>query len=172
MHQIAERAVDMEDKLYTINQVAEILDLHHKPIRNFISQGKLKAGKVGKQWRVSEADLNELLKSDEGGAKEEEDIAFSAPALPPKAGKKKVSVSTVVDLEQVGKEQYERISNTLIAIMNVRDPMMENSSINMKYNEKEKKFKILLWGKIGFMEEMLSVISILSDTEEKGEQKR
>lgn len=154
----------MEDKLYTINQVAEILDLHHKTVRNFISQGKLKAGKVGKQWRVSEADLNEFLNSD--------GVAFSAPAPLLKNGKKKVSVSTVVDLDQVSKEQYQRISNTLIAIMNVRDPMMENSSINMKYNEKEERFKILLWGKIGFMEEMLSVISILSDAEEKGEQKR
>ena len=47
----------MENKFYTIDQVAEVLDIHHKTVRKFIKEGKLKANKVGKQWRISQIDL-------------------------------------------------------------------------------------------------------------------
>ncbi|WP_139348668.1 hypothetical protein [Clostridium sp. Marseille-P2415] len=67
-------------------------------------------------------------------------------------------------MEQIHKDQYMRISNTLIAIMNGKDPSMQNSTINMKYYEKDGKLKILLWGELDFMEEMLGTISMLDDT--------
>jgi len=48
--------------------------------------------------------------------------------------------------------------------MNGKDPEMQNSTLNMKYHEKDNKLKILLWGELKFMEEMLSVISLLVDS--------
>ena len=48
----------MEEKFYTIDQIAEILGMHHKTIRKFITEGKLRANKVGKQWRISGHDLS------------------------------------------------------------------------------------------------------------------
>ena len=42
----------MENKFYTIDQVAEVLDIHHKTVRKFIKEGRLKANKIGKQWRI------------------------------------------------------------------------------------------------------------------------
>jgi len=67
----------MEDKFYTINQVAEILDMHHKTIRNFISDGKLRASKVGKQWRVSDDDLNSFMKNSKDQREGEQFVEFS-----------------------------------------------------------------------------------------------
>ncbi|HEX9024993.1 MAG TPA: hydroxyacid dehydrogenase, partial [Clostridium sp.] len=61
--------------------------------------------------------------------------------------------------------QYMRISNTLIAVMNSKDPSLGSSTINMKYNEKEDRLKIMLWGKMKFTEEMLSTVSILTETD-------
>jgi hypothetical protein len=75
----------------------------------------------------------------------------------------KVNVSTVVDINDVDKEEYFRISNTLIAIMNCKDPNMGKSTINMKYDEKENRLRVLLWGNISFIEEMLNSISMLVD---------
>jgi hypothetical protein len=75
----------------------------------------------------------------------------------------KVNVSTVVDINDVDKEEYFRISNTLIAIMNCKDPKMGKSTINMKYDEKENRLRVLLWGNISFIEEMLNSISMLVD---------
>ena len=71
----------MEGKFYTVNQVAEILGMHHKTIRKFITQGKLGANKLGKQWRISEEDLNSFMKQDvntsDEDIKEDEEIEFS-----------------------------------------------------------------------------------------------
>lgn len=38
----------MEEKFYTIDQIAEILGMHNKTIRKFITEGKLRANKIGK----------------------------------------------------------------------------------------------------------------------------
>lgn len=153
----------MEDKFYTINQVAEILDMHHKTIRKFISNGKLRASKVGKQWRVSDENLNSFMKNDKDQREGEQIVEFSTNGTFSNIIKRKVNVSTVLDIEQVDKEQYMMISNTLIAIMNSKDPEMQNSTLNIKYYEVDSKLKVLLWGEIKFMEEMLSVISLLVD---------
>ncbi|HCL02422.1 MAG TPA: hydroxyacid dehydrogenase [Lachnoclostridium phytofermentans] len=154
----------MEDKFYTINQVAEILDMHHKTIRNFISDGKLRASKVGKQWRVSDDDLNSFMKNSKDQREGEQFVEFSTNETLLNMVKRKINVSTVLDIEQIDKEQYMMISNTLIAVMNGKDPEMQNSTLNMKYHEKDNKLKILLWGELKFMEEMLSVISLLVDS--------
>ncbi|ABX42160.1 helix-turn-helix domain-containing protein [Lachnoclostridium phytofermentans] len=153
----------MEDKFYTINQVAEILDMHHKTIRNFISNGKLRASKVGKQWRVSDDDLNSFMKNSKDQREGEQVIEFSSNETFSKTVKRKINVSTVLDIEEIDKGQYMRISNTLLAVMNSKDPEMQNSTLNVKYYEKDNKLKVLLWGEVKFMEEMLSVISLLVD---------
>lgn len=152
----------MEDKFYTINQVAEILDMHHKTIRNFITDGKLRASKVGKQWRISDDDLSSFMEKNKDQT--EQIVEFTTNEAPSNLVKGRINVSTVIDIEQIDKEQYMRISNTLIAIMNSKDPEMQNSTINMKYYEKDNKLKVLLWGEVKFIEEMLSAISLLVDT--------
>ena len=48
----------MVNQFYTIDKIAEILGMHHKTIRKFITEGKLAASKVGKQWRISGHDLS------------------------------------------------------------------------------------------------------------------
>ncbi len=51
----------MEEKLFSIEEVAKKLNLHHKTIRRYITNGGLKANRVGKQWRISQEDLNLFL---------------------------------------------------------------------------------------------------------------
>lgn len=41
----------------TIHEVAVRLDLHYQTVINFIRSGKLKAIKVGGQWRVTSEEL-------------------------------------------------------------------------------------------------------------------
>lgn len=160
----------MEEKFYTINEVAELLDMHHKTIRKFITEGSLKANKVGKQWRISEQDLNSFMKvNKDKNVDEEQKIEFSISEASTNVKKARINVSTVIDIEEINKEQYMRISNMLIAIMNCKDDEMNNSTINMKYYEKENKLKVLLWGQVKFIEEMLSTVSMLIEPQTKDE---
>ena len=50
----------MSDELYSVEQVAERLGLHVRTVRNYVRDGRLKAVRIGKQYRISRADLEEL----------------------------------------------------------------------------------------------------------------
>ncbi|WP_160680493.1 helix-turn-helix domain-containing protein [Clostridium sp. C8-1-8] len=156
----------MENQFYTIDKIAEILGMHHKTIRKFITEGKLPASKVGKQWRISGHDLSIFMEKNnvnisDKEISEESNIDFVTNGEIKDTVNEKVNVSTVVDINDIDKEEYFRISNTLIALMNCKDPKMGKSTVNVKYDEKVSRLRVLLWGNIGFIEEMLSVISML-----------
>lgn len=161
----------VESKFYTIDQVAEILGMHHKTIRKFITEGKLGANKVGKQWRISGHDLSVFMEKNNVNIKTkntsgEENVKFSVSSEEIGTIKQKTNVSTVVDINEINKDEYMRISNMLIAMMNTKDSKMANSTINMNYYERENRLRIMLWGGVKFMEEMMSTISILLEQRE------
>jgi len=156
----------MENQFYTIDKIAEILGMHHKTIRKFITEGKLGANKVGKQWRISGHDLSIFMEKNNVSINnkkisEESNIDFITNGEVKDTINQKVNVSTVVDINDVDKEEYFRISNTLIALMNCKDSKMGKSTVNMKYDEKVNRLRVLLWGNVSFIEGMLSSISML-----------
>lgn len=156
----------MENQFYTIDKIAEILGMHHKTIRKFITEGKLGANKVGKQWRISGHDLSVFMEKNnvsinDKKISEESNIDFVTNEEVKDTINQKVNVSTVVDINDVDKEEYFRISNTLIALMNCKDSEMKKATINMKYDEKVNRLRVLLWGNVSFIEGMLSSISML-----------
>jgi len=50
-------------KLYTIDEIAEILKVTQRTIYNYIKSGTLKAIKIGKYWRVKHSDLEKFLET-------------------------------------------------------------------------------------------------------------
>ena len=157
----------MENKFYTIDQIAETLGLHHKTIRKFISDGKLHASKIGKQWRISEYDLMGFVEDNNIAMNNEKhdgvvSIEFST-TEEAKRNKQRISVSTVVDISEIEKEEYIRISNTLIAIANCNEPEKCHSTIQVKYDERDRRVRIILWGSVEYIEGMLSSITMLLD---------
>jgi len=156
----------MENKFYTIDQIAELLGMHHKTIRKFITEGKLGASKVGKQWRISGHDLSIFMEKnnvrmDNEKINEELNIDYSTMGGVEYPTPGRINVSTVVDIKETEKDEYIRISNTLIAIANSKDPEMGKSTIHIKYDEKDKRSRVILWGSVKFIENMLSTISML-----------
>lgn len=157
----------MEEKFYTIDQIAEILGMHHKTIRKFITEGKLRANKVGKQWRISGHDLSLFMENNNVNVRnknevENEKIEFSTGSVGGNNIRNQINVSTVIDINEIGSDEYRRISNMLLAAMNSKDPKMSNSTINMKHYQNERNLKVMLWGDTEFTKEMLDYISILT----------
>lgn len=172
----------MDGKFYTIYEVAQLLELHHKTIRGFIADGRLKAIKAGKQWRIAREDL-ELFMGGEVPSRSPDDhghitrnamkqnlvfsttqnTAFSATQEAMPAANESISVSTVIDIKETSKENFERISNTLLAAMNSKGEVYANATIHIKYDEETKLFKIFLWGSIDFMKEMMSIVPLLME---------
>ena len=50
----------MNQQLYSVEQVAESLGLHVRTVRNYVRDGRLKAVRIGKQYRIARADLDAL----------------------------------------------------------------------------------------------------------------
>ena len=158
----------MEEKFYTIDQIAEILGMHHKTIRKFITEGKLRANKVGKQWRISGHDLSLFMEDNnvnirKNNKSESENIEFSNSNLDSNDKTSKINISTVIDINEIDMDEHRRISNTLLALMNSKDSKMSNSTINIKYYKSDKNLKVMLWGNVKFTNEMLGFISTIID---------
>ena len=154
----------MEQKFYTIDQIAEILGMHHKTIRKFITEGKLRANKIGKQWRISGHDLSVFMESNNFSVNDKKDgIEFCNDSIDTNKNNR-VNVSTVVDISNVDDDDYRRVSNMLFAIINSKDSNMSNSTINVKYY-KEENLKVMLWGSMNFIKEMLGFIETLTISE-------
>lgn len=50
-------------KIYTTDQVAEFLQIHPLTVLNYIKTKQLKAIKLGRVYRIREADLEQFLQS-------------------------------------------------------------------------------------------------------------
>jgi excisionase family DNA binding protein len=66
---MANLAIQQDRQWLTIKEAAEQLKLHPNSIRNFILRGDLKAERVGRLIRISQANLDALLTPFVGGEK-------------------------------------------------------------------------------------------------------
>lgn len=158
----------MKDDIYTVDQVADILELHPRTVRRFIREGKLTARKVGKQWRIKEQDLKVLLGDEKAGSRETEEVVEFKDATPVSKKelaeyKEKVQVSAVVDVFVADREEAFRLSNTILAVMNSKDPSYGKKRCHYKFYEEELKARFILWGNPAFVGDLLSGISLMSE---------
>ena len=51
----------VNEKFYTVQEVADLLQVHWQSVLNYIKNGKLKALKLGKGYRVSQESLDEFI---------------------------------------------------------------------------------------------------------------
>lgn len=58
----------MIDKYYEIEDIVKMLKLTRRTIYNYIKDGKLKAFKVGREWRITETALLEFLNGGQDNA--------------------------------------------------------------------------------------------------------
>ena len=159
----------MKDDIYTVDQVADILELHPKTVRRFIQEGKLKARKVGKQWRIQKSDLKTLIGDEQAGGQEENKAIELKDRTPIsqkelRKYKEKVLVSAVVDVFAADKEEAIRLSNSILAVMNSKDPSYGPSRCDYVFYEEELKARFILWGTPAFIGTLLSSISLISDS--------
>lgn len=65
----------MQEKILTPDQVAQILQVHPFTVLKFIKQGRLKASKLGRVYRIRESDLEGFLNQTASREKKtEEDV--------------------------------------------------------------------------------------------------
>ncbi len=142
----------MTNNYYTVEQISDMLDIHVKTIQRYIREGRLRATKIGKSWRINGHDLSVFVENNRNSPTASED----------RAGKD-VIASSVIDIMTDGKEDAIRIMNTLTAVQNSKPPEYGQSSMQSQFIERENMVRITLWGNIRFMAIMMDTIASLTE---------
>ncbi len=142
----------MSEKFYSVDAIANLLGIHPKTVRRYITEGKLRATKVGKLYRVSGHDLSLFV--EERGLDPGDANKSDAPA---------VTVSAVVDIPARDRAEADRISTLLLAVMNMHDPLLRQSSLNVRQYEGGHQLRVMLWGPARFVIRMLESIEAFSE---------
>jgi len=143
---------------YTVEQISDMLNIHPKTIQRYIREGKLRATKIGKSWRIAGHDFSVFVESEGDGVLPSEN----------RLGRS-VIASSVVDITGYGKQEAIRIMNTLTAALNTKPREYGQSSMQSQYIEREDMIRITLWGDIRFMAVMMDTITSLTEQNHKEE---
>ncbi len=152
----------MMDKYYTVDQIAKMLNMHSKTIQRYIREGKLNASKVGKSWRVTGHDLSIFT---EGTNHVSDKIMM--PNVTEEIREDKIKISAVVDIDIDDMDEAMRIVNMLTAVLNAKPSEYGKSTMSAQFIESEQKVRVMLWGSIKFIENMISSLSVLADQEKQ-----
>lgn len=147
----------MEQKFYSVEEIARFLDLHPKTVRRFIREGKIKARKIGRAWRIHRDDLREYAHGELADNREES--GFS----PDTGLQERTSVSAVIEIQEGSPEEASRISNSLIAMLNCKDPSWGKSRYDFIYNPETKKARFILYGSPRFLRDVLEAFEVFAD---------
>ncbi|MBN1948012.1 MAG: helix-turn-helix domain-containing protein [Bradymonadales bacterium] len=139
--------------MYTVARISEILDLHPKTVRRFIREGKIKATRIGREWRISKADLRQYTHAELANTPDE-----PRPATPLSS---RVQVSAVIELSDGHSEEVSRISNSLIAVLNSKDPSWGTSRYDLLYHPETHKARFVLNGTPLFIRTLLELVEVL-----------
>jgi excisionase family DNA binding protein len=145
----------MSETYYTVEQISEMLDIHPKTIQRYIREGKLRAVKLGKAWRVTGHDLSTFTES-----------TAVKPESAETGEKLQALASSVVDIPVTGKDEAIRIMNTLTAALNVKPPEYGLSSLHCQFIEEERKVRVMLWGGVRFTAAMMDAMTMLTENNE------
>jgi len=88
----------MEQDLYSVEQVASLLNLHVKTVRNYVREGRLRAVRIGKQYRISGDDLAAMTGRPAASFRPE-----------PVRRERHIEVSSIVEIDAVSPETANRL---------------------------------------------------------------
>ncbi|MFD8964317.1 helix-turn-helix domain-containing protein [Streptomyces sp. NPDC059568] len=137
-------------EFYSVEQVAGLLDLHVKTVRGYVRDGRLKATRVGKQYRIAREDLEAFTGS---------------PAPPPVRRTRYAEVSSIVQIDAISPEAMTRLTNTVMALALSRDGSQGSDRLRVEtvYDEERATLKIIVLGALDTTADLLKVINALLD---------
>ncbi len=148
----------MDEKYFTVEEIATLLNMHAKTIQRYIREGKLRASKVGKSWRVTGHDLSVFAEGEDNRPDSPE-----GDGLDGKSADGRIRISSVIDIDVDRKDSAMRIVNTITAALNAKPPEYGNSTMSAQFIEAEMKVRIMLWGDLRVTRSILDFLSELTD---------
>jgi excisionase family DNA binding protein len=139
----------VSQELYSVVDVALALGLHVKTVRNFVREGRLKATRIGKQYRIARADL-EAFTGQPAGALDRNAVRRH----------RHVEASCIVDIEAISPDAAAAVRDALQTIARTRqgDQPLRIETI---YDDERGRLKIIAIGGAHANAELLAMVSAL-----------
>lgn len=116
----------MSADFLTVEATASLLGLHPKTVLRHIRDGRLRATRVGRQYRILRSDLPSV-----GGTGTAE-------------GEVTARATTVVDIDTASPALVERLSSLLFGALNGRDFDASPISLNLAHDPDRKSVKVII----------------------------
>lgn len=147
-------------ELLTVEQLAQMLDMHPRTIRRYIRENQLKASKVGGEWRIRREDAEMFIggRINEIKADSAEEIqSFISGQTSVIEGKNQVC--TIFDYYVDTPEEARKISEVFMHYMNESTPNHGQAKFQYFYDDVEKKGRYTIWGNPNFVGRVLIAVS-------------
>ncbi len=147
------------EKLYTVEDVAHMMELTSRTIRNYLKDGSLKGRKIGGQWRFTEEDIKNFMDSghfsDDKLKKDREDVIdFFDGVNTDVDWKDPVCIITDLYIDtETAVDKCNKI-NELISSNKIREPVR----FSYRYNDDEKKARFIIFSKTAMISAMLDIL--------------
>jgi excisionase family DNA binding protein len=130
----------MSQQLYTLEEVAGRLGLHVRTVRRHVREGRLKALRVGGQYRVARADLEELT------------------GAPAPAGAGGAEAMCVVTFNDIDAERAARLST--LAVSGV---IGERLRVEAMHDVEGRRLKLVVIGALGDCRALLAMVEAAAE---------
>lgn len=132
---------------YSVDQVAALLGLHVKTVRGYVREGRLRAVRIGKQYRIAREDLE----------------AFTGKPLAdpePVRRQRHAEVTSIAQIDAVSRQRMDQISTYLMAT--AKTPHNgRHLRVEIAYDEERASMKIVIFGDLDRVAELLRLTSAL-----------
>ncbi|MBP0450829.1 helix-turn-helix domain-containing protein [Kitasatospora sp. RG8] len=134
---------------YSVEQVAELLGLHVRTVRGYVRDGRLKAARIGKQYRITAEDLAAFT-----GAPAAPAPAVVAPEL-------RAEASTIVQVDGIGTREAARLASTVMAAISGPREGGRPLKFQTVHDEERSTLKVIVFGGLADTAELLVLINAL-----------
>jgi len=136
-------------ELLSVFEIAKRLDLHVKTVRNYVREGRLKAVRIGKQYRISRADVEAFT-------------GFPLPLTDSERARRQreVGVSCVVRVDAISPEASRKLETTLAAFAHRDDRLGEEPlRVDTIYDQGIGHLQVMLFGGVNSTASALKLIA-------------
>jgi excisionase family DNA binding protein len=132
----------MKQEMYSVEQVADRLNLHVRTVRGYIRSGRLRAVRIGKQYRIAASDLDALT--------------GQAPAVTRVGGQ--AEVSSIVQIDDVDRVAADRLGTLVLTSANTGHDQAQPLRVQTVHDEERHRLKIIILGDPAATAELLHLL--------------
>ena len=130
---------------YALEEVADQLGLHVRTVRNYVRDGRLGAVRIGKQYRVSRADLQALTG---GGTRPDET-----------GGPRRIEVTSVLDVDGINEAAAERLTALVTGLP--KGPRAPH--VDVVHEPERGRLKVIVVGSVEASVELLRFVGAMAE---------